>query len=180
MGWFDDLKNVNIGGGGVNLNPFASSIYTGKGTPWGEGPQDPYQPQYRQFDPNNYKGFDSSGLAAALRQQIGANTARSTSRLQGMLQGAGGGGADAAAGLAALQGEQGAQENTLQAQLARQDWEDRLGQWQAENQNEQSKANRDLERYGRETAGRAAPWQALGQIGGKVAGSFGGNLASKL
>ncbi len=164
----------------MDWNPFHSSAFTGAGTPWGEGPKDPYQPQYKSFSPGDYQGFDSSGLAAALRQQIGANTSRGTSRLQGQLQASGGGGADAGAGLAALQGEQGAAENTLTAQLARQDYEDRYSQYLNQMQQEQDKANRDQARYGQEVSGRAAPWQALGQIGGAALGSVGGPIGAAL
>ncbi len=161
----------------MDLNPFHSALFTGKGTAWGEGPQDPYVPKYKSFDPNNYQGFDSSGLAAALRQGIGANTARATSRLQGQLQGAGGGGADAAAGLAGLQAEQGQAENTLSANLARQDWEDRLKQWQQEQGNEQDKANRDIARYQGEQKTRNAPWDFVGNVAGTALGAYlGGKL----
>ncbi len=162
----------------MDWNPFHSSAFTGAGTPWSEGPQDPYQAKYTAFDPNNFKGFDSSGLAAALRQGIGANTARATSRLQGQLQAAGGGGADAAAGLAGLQAEQGQAENTLSANLARQDWEDRLKQWQVQQAQEEAKANNDATRYARETGGRAAFDSGLGQLAGAALGSVGGPIGA--
>lgn len=178
--FFDNLKNVNIGGGGINLNPFASSFYTGKGLPWGEGPQDPYQPQYKAFNPSEYQGFDTSALGKALRQDIGQTTARSRGRLQGALQRGGGGGADLISGLASLEAQQGQDENILSAKLAQQDYEQRYNQWRDMMGLETQKANQDLNRYNREKSGRDAPMQFAGQVLGGGLGAVGGGVGAGL
>ncbi len=171
---------------GFDLNPLHSSYFTGAGLPWGEGPQDPYQPKntYKAFDPNAYQGFDSSALSKAMRQDIGSTTARAKGRLQGTLQRGGGGGADAISGLAGLEAEQGQQENTLTAQLARQDWEDRLHQWQSEMEaaqnDENRKAAQDAERYNREEKNRNAPLEFAGQMVGMGVGGLAGAGGSAL
>lgn len=178
MSWFDDLKNVNIGGGGVNLNPFASSLYTGKGTPWGEGPQDPYKPNYKAFNAGDYQGMDTSALGHALRQDIGQNKARAQGRMQGALQRGGGGGADLISGMAGLEAQQGQDENTLNAKLAQADYEQRYNQWKDMMGLETNKANADAQRYGREEKNRNAPWELLGQGAGLAFGGMAGGVGA--
>ena len=179
MSWFDDLKNVNIGGGGVNLNPFASSLYTGKGTPWGEGPQDPYKPQYKAFNAGDYQGMDTSSLGHALRQDIGQAGARAKGRMQGALQRSGGG-ADAVSGLAQLEAQQGQDEQTLTAKLAQQDYEQRYNQWRDMMVLETQKANADAQRYGREVGKRDEFAKGVGSVVGSGLGSIGGPVGSAL
>lgn len=165
-----------------------SSLFTGAGTPWGEGPQDPYKAQYKAFNPAEYQGMDTSALGKSLRQGIGQNTARSTSRLQGALQRSGGGGADAISGMAQLQAQQGQDENALDANLAMQDYQQRYNQWRDMMGLESQKANTDAARYAGEVGGRnqfasglgSIIGTGLGSIGGPLGAAAGGSLAQKM
>lgn len=185
MSWWDDLKKIDVQpwkplGIDVNLNPFKSSMYTGAGTPWGEGPQDPYKANYKAFNPDDYQGMDTTGLGRALRQDIGQGAARAKGRLQGTLQRGGGGGADLISGLAGLEAQQGQDESTLMAKLAAQDYEQRYNQWRDMMGFEERKANQDLQRYARDKEQRDAPMQFAGQVAGGLAGAMGGGVGAGL
>lgn len=175
---------MGLFGMNIDLNPLHSSYFTGAGLPWGEGPQDPYKPQYKAFNPAEYQGMDTTAIGQAMRQQLGQNTARATSRMQGALQRGGGGGADTVSGLAHLQAQQGADENMLTAKLAQQDYEQRYRQWRDMMGLESQKAAADQGRYQRETQSRSAPWDFLGNVAGTALGGFaggaGGALASSM
>lgn len=187
MAWWDGIiegyKNLYSGKNpfeGVSLDPTKSSAFTGAGLPWGEGPMDPYKPQYKAFNPNDYQGLDTSALGSALRQDIGRSTARSKGRLQASLQRGGGGGADAISGLAQLEGEQGMQENILNAKLAQQDWENKWRQYENQMEIERYKAGEDLKRYEQEKGRKDAPMDFLGGIAGTGLGYLTGGLAGGL
>lgn len=156
----------------MNWNPFQSSLFTGAGTPWGEGPRDPYQAKYKAFNPDEYTAMDTSKLGQALRQDIGQNAARSRARMSAALQGRGGGGADAIGGMAALEAQQGQDENTLNAKLSQMDLEHRYRQYQDYLENERAKENQDYPRYNRDTNQRNAVQGALAQVGGFLGGSL--------
>jgi len=161
-----------------DLNPFHGSLFTGAGTPWGEGPQDPYKAQYKAFNPDEYTGFDTSALGKALRQDIGQNTARATGRLQGALQRGGGGGADLISGMAGLQAQQGQDENTLDANLKYQDYMQRYNQWRDLMGLESQKEASDTARYNGQVAGRNQFASGLGQLAGSALGSIGGPIGA--
>ncbi len=164
MAWWDDIKQ--------------SSLYTGAGTPWGEGQRDPYQAKFKAFNPDEYQGMDTTALGHALRQDIGKGTARARGRMQGALQRGGGGGADLISGMAGLEAEQGQAENTLSAKLAAQDYENRYRQYKDYLGNEYRLEDQDKERYAREDERRNAPWQAVGSAAGGLLGALGGGLGS--
>lgn len=171
---------MGLFGMNIDLNPMHSSYFTGAGTPWGEGPQDPYKAQYKAFNPGEYQGMDTSAIGHAMRQQLGQNTARATSRMQGALQRGGGGGADAISGMAHLQSDQGMNENLLNANLAQQDYMQRYNQWKDMMGMESEKAKTDMERYNRDQQTRNAPMQFLGNMAGMGLGAFAGGAGSSL
>lgn len=159
----------NIGNGlGINWNPLDSPIWKGE-----EG----YKPEYKDFNPAEYQGLDTSALGKALRQDIGQNAARSKGRLQASLQRSGGGGADAVSGLAMLEGQQGQQENILNAQLAAQDYDRRWQQYLAKMDQEKQKAAANPAKAG---IGSSILGGALGLATGGAAGGFGSALGNKM
>lgn len=88
------------------------------------------QAAMKPFNPDDFKGFDSSSLRQALNQQIrrGAADRRAQSLAASQKGGALSSG-QMLTGLGSVTAQQAEQENLMNAQLARQDWLDRLGQY---------------------------------------------------
>lgn len=154
----------------MDWNPFKSSLFTGAGTPWGAMETGmPDKPAYAN-DPMAFQGFDSSSLRDALNQQLRRGASQ---RRAGSLAAAQKGGAlssgQTIAGLGDISAQQAEQENLMNAQLARQDWMDRVA---AMNQYNDRIANQyaiDRGAYDQERAGRGRFWGDLFKAGTSLA-----------
>ena len=87
----------------------------------------------KPFNPDAYKGFDSSSLSQAMKQAMRRDAGnRRAGALAAAQKGGVLGSGQMVAGQGDISAQQQEQENLLTAQLARQDWMDKLGQYDRE------------------------------------------------
>jgi hypothetical protein len=146
-------------------------LTNGQGTPWGATEfGKPNAPQLNN-DPWSVAGLDQSPLRAALMQRIAANTGQQQQAGQAGL---------AKAGLydSSQQGQlardiagsaQGAQ-NNMEAGLQQQDYQNRMGLMNEQNQNALQNYGIQANNYNAEQQGRNQFWGGLAQTGGQLAG----------
>lgn len=158
-----------ISSGDVMGNPKDSSLFTGKGTPW--GPMETGRPDAPDYitDPNQIQGFDYSPM----RQQLAERMAMQGKQAQGQylagqskLMGGVGRSSGAGTGLANIATDTERGINQMDAELALKDWQDRIQMMNALNALKQSKYNTDAAAYGAEQGARGGfVGDALGALG---------------
>jgi hypothetical protein len=162
----------------MDWNPFHSSLFTGAGTPWGAMEYGkPDAPKFSN-DPNQFQGFNSSSLRDALNQSIrrGAAANRAASLAAAQKGGALSSG-QMQTGLGGVSAQQAEQENLMNANLARQDWMDKVAAMDRYNQQQMAKYAIDKENFDSEQKGRGEFWGNVGKIAGTVGGGLLGGPA---
>lgn len=133
----------------------------------------------KPFNPDDYKGFDSSSLAQAYSQAIKRSAAnrRAVASASAQKTGALSGG-DTVRGIYDISGMEGEQENMMRAGLARKDYEDRYNQWRDQrNDNlEALKLSYAMSEAQRREKPKENEWLGdLFDLGGTVAGAYAGS-----
>ena len=145
----------------------------GTGTPWGPTQNAMPNTPNLQNNPWAEPGLDQDPLRQAMMQRIAANTGQQEtagqaglakaglydSSQQGQLS------RDVQAGAATAQ-------NNMEAQLQQQDYQNRLGLMNANNQNALQQYGIQANNYNAEQQGRNQFWSALAGVGGNLAGRY--------
>lgn len=159
------------------------ALLEGKGTPWG-APESgapsaaEYEAQTRalqnfNMDPNNYAGFNSSDLRRSMEQNLARKTAQQRAQAQGRFSKMGVQGADAARAQSALDYQQQAATNDINAQLAMQDYNTRVANMMAAYDKQKSALAAALEKYNTDIKRKALEDQARRQGVQDVLGAWG-------
>ncbi len=160
-------------------NPAESSLFTGKGTPW--GPMNTGRPSDPNFimDPSQVQGFDYSPM----RQQLGERIGMAGKEAQGQylagqskLMGGVGRSSGAGTGLANIATDTERNRNMMDAELAMKDWQQRTELMKALNALKGSKYASDLGAYENEQNQRG---QFVGDALGALSGGVGSFLGSR-
>jgi hypothetical protein len=159
-------------------NPRQSSLFTGKGTPW--GPMDSGAPDSPNFitDPSQVAGFDYSPMRKQLAERMGMQGQEAAGQYlanQSKLMGGVARSSGAGTGLAQIATDTERNKGMMDAELAMQDWQQRMAMMNALNALKQSKYQTDMGAFQNEQAGRAGfLGDALGLAATGAGAYFGG------
>ncbi len=132
------------------------------------------------FNPDAMKGFDTTALAQAMRQNVAKGGAQARGRAAGAMQRGGIQGADQGRAIADIAGQEAASNQNNEANLAWQDYMNKYSQWkdmQGINERAQDRMTDD-NRYNQQRQDQNNPLNFLGNVAGKALGIWGGNKLS--